>query len=677
MRVGAVILGLLLATGCPPSTDKDPTDGTVSENESCVTCHDGIEQVHSSIPEGKCVVCHGGDGEATTVATAHVAVPANYLEIRGDGLPPAPDGYIKDLAADQLGALDPDFLRFKNPGDIRVADQTCAQCHPDHVAQQKNSVMTTNAGHYMPTLFLAGMQDRDAIYGSYGATDPECENAEPTEDGAVCELTTLVPPPHEDFQAAVDAGDLDTVNEIAYAHYLSKNCGTCHQAGSSKDRSAHLYRSTGCTACHMVMSKDGVYEGNDPTISKSTPTHVKEHVITKAIPTEQCATCHFQGGRIGILFRGLREGGFSEDDTPENAVPWAESAYDHPPGYYFTDEDSTNGFDETPPDVHYAAGMHCADCHVGSDVHGDGRIYSTSKQQVDLQCEDCHGTVRGKIVADAGGFFRTSKGRVLPQLSTGPEGYVVLTGIVDGAEHIVPQVNELLAEEGSHRDLMRQAMAPNGDDWSHTDDLKCDACHTSFNQFCIGCHVSVDMRLTQVDNQTGLSSRGLTRGSRETYSISHTLLGVAPDGRVQSVMPSQQVQMTVIDADGNVIIGQEILDDQGEGTGDYLGEFRVTSGSDANNGFHTFFQHTTTDQPRDCTTCHRQDETDDELTRVKGVYGYGTGEFMLDNPLGDPVDALQYLDEDGNDIVEWVHDGGALPEDRRNRAIGVILDDLE
>ena len=76
---------------------------------------------------------------------------------------------------------------------------------------------------------------------------------------------------------------------------------------------------------------------------------------------------------------------------------------------------SRSSIDETPPDVHYEAGMHCADCHVGSDVHGDGRIYGTSKQQVDLRCEDCHGTVRENIVPNADGQFATSKGRPLPQ----------------------------------------------------------------------------------------------------------------------------------------------------------------------------------------------------------------------------------------------------------------------
>ena len=79
-----------------------------------------------------------------------------------------------------------------------------------------------------------------------------------------------------------------------------------------------------------------------------------------------------------------------------------------------------------------------------------------------------------------------------------------------------------------------------------------------------------------------------------------------------------------------------------------------------------------------CVDCHRQDATPAELTRVRGVYGYGTGEFMLPHPGGEPVDALRWLDDEGNPLTEWVHEGtGPLPTERRERALGVVLDELE
>jgi len=649
-----LLLGLTAGTcGDPP----EPTPPRPENAEQCTMCHRGIEPIHN--PQAlanvkECTFCHGGNGYVANKSVAHVPVPDNWAEVRGDGLPDAPHGYIKDMTPNQLAQLDAAYVKFINPSDIRVVDETCGVCHPNETRAQKNSIMTTNAGHYMPTLYLAGFQDREAIYGSWPATDPDCTG----EPGLSCEVVPLNPPLDDEIQAALDDPDPTRLEEIAYQHYLAKSCNTCHAAGYGKNNSPHLYRSAGCAACHVLYGPNGVYEGADPTIPNA-PVYPKEHRITKAIPTEQCGTCHFQGGRIGLLFRGIREGGFA--DTPPNAEPWNESAYGHGPGYYFFDEDTTNDIDETPPDVHYEAGMHCADCHVGSDVHGTGRIASTSKYQVDIRCEDCHGTIDTRRRPDAAGVYKTLSNRSLPQLSTGPDNEVILTGIVDGKTHVVKQVADLQTGAAAIH-------ARDGNDWSHTDDLTCDTCHTSYNQYCIGCHVTMDMRLEQVDHQTGLKTTGLVSGSRDFYDLDHVLLGLGRDGRAMSVMPSQQVQMQIRDYDGELVFGEQVGDE-------VLGAFRTTPGSDANIGFATFFQHTTSRGSRSCSTCHRTDDSQEEWDRVRGVYGFGTGEYMLPNPLGPDVDALQFLAPDGTPITEWTHTGtGPLPEARRDRALSVVVE---
>ncbi len=596
-----------------------------------------------------------------------MAVPDNYWEIRGEGLSDAPEGFIKDMAPDQLDQLDTDYIKFINPGDIRVARETCGGCHTgrvDMVTSVQNSVMTTNAGHYMPTRFLAGLQDREAIYGSWSAEDPDWDGS----PGTVPSLEQLRPVDEETLRAAADAGDTEALEHMALDHYLAKSCNTCHAAGYPRNDAPHLYRSTGCSSCHMLYDKDGVYKGEDAAIPNNVPVYPSAHTLTKSIPTEQCATCHFQGGRIGLLFRGIREGGFSE--TPPYAEVLAESAYGHASGYYILDEDTRNDVDETPPDLHYAAGLECADCHVGTDVHGDGKIYSTEKQQVDLRCEDCHGTPRQRILPGPDGNYYTSKGRRLPQLTTGGDGSVILVSVVDGDEHEVPQPADILAS-GEASTEMRRAMAPNEDDWCHADSMTCDPCHNSHQQFCIGCHVNVDMRLTQVDYQTGLETHGLVWGNRGQTTLDKILLAQAPDGRAQATNPSQQVQLSVFDFDGDRRIGG-VVDGEEEGS------FRQSDGAPFNIGFAPFFQHTASAKPRECSTCHQKEDSAEELARVRGVYGYGTGEFMLPNPDGDPVDALQFLDEDGNAITTWVHEGtGPLSEDVRTRAIGVILSELE
>ena len=43
-------------------------------------------------------------------------------------------------------------------------------------------------------------------------------------------------------------------------------------------------------------------------------------------------------------------------------------------------------------DVHFEAGMDCVDCHGIQDVHGDGNIYTRNWDQIQIECDDCHGT---------------------------------------------------------------------------------------------------------------------------------------------------------------------------------------------------------------------------------------------------------------------------------------------
>ena len=677
LLAGALAMAVLGA--CRGKGDDSAAAAPTYEGEACLACHGEIEQVHVTVTQddgsellgpGDCTVCHGGDGTSEDMEVAHVQPPEGF------------DAYYHGLAPDQLDALPPEYVRFRNPGDIRASEVSCgsAACHPAEVANQRNSVMTTNAGHYLPTRYYAGLQGQDAIYGSHPASDPDCD---PSIEGTVCELITLPPDGDDAINEALDNTDIEALEGIAYNHYLAKNCNTCHAAGYGKTDAKYAHRSTGCSSCHVLYNPDGNYTGTDESIPRGMPGHPARHEITSAIPVEQCATCHFQGGRIGLLYQGIRESGFREDDPsiapdcdPSVTVckePWNEAAYDHTVGYYILDEDTSNGYDETPPDTHYSAGMVCADCHVGSDVHGDGRIYSTSKYQVDITCEDCHGTVRGRATPDADGTFRTAKGRELPQLSLNDSNQVVLTGIMDGTEFVVPQPFDYF--EGDYANAnMQAAMGVNEEGWSHLDSLECDSCHNAYQEFCIGCHVTYDMRLTSKDQQTGEVSTGLASGSRATYSLDNLLLGKGVKGKAQPVNPSQHVQMAILDYEGELRLGEWEDEEQTS----FLGVFRHNEITDAQAGFAPFFQHTTSRTGRSCESCHRQDDSEEELARVRGVYGYGTGEFLLENPEGDPVDPLQFIDDEGNLTSAFVHRGtGPLDPDVLERALGVILDDTE
>jgi len=47
-------------------------------------------------------------------------------------------------------------------------------------------------------------------------------------------------------------------------------------------------------------------------------------------------------------------------------------------------------------DIHLEKGMHCADCHFSQDNHGNGNLYGETKNAVEVDCIDCHGSIDKK-----------------------------------------------------------------------------------------------------------------------------------------------------------------------------------------------------------------------------------------------------------------------------------------
>ena len=47
-------------------------------------------------------------------------------------------------------------------------------------------------------------------------------------------------------------------------------------------------------------------------------------------------------------------------------------------------------------DIHLEKGMHCTDCHFSQDSHGNGNLYGETRNAVEIDCVDCHGTISKK-----------------------------------------------------------------------------------------------------------------------------------------------------------------------------------------------------------------------------------------------------------------------------------------
>lgn len=625
------------------------TEEIVASEAGCVGCHRpmgddgvraGIEEAHPWV-ELSCTDCHGGDGAATTLSAAHVDAAG------------APD-YLRNLTSDQLDAVDPDYLRFVNPGDFRVTASTCGRsgCHPAHAADTPLSTMATYGGHYTLPRYLAGIQGRDALVGAVDVFDLDFDpDAAPV--GAIASMAALRGP-----APGVERGTMASVID----EYLPKSCPTCHLNDFGRNNAAGNYRSSGCIACHMVYADDGVSRSDDPAIKRSFPPHPVKHELTTRIPTEQCSHCHFQGGRIGLSYRGIREGGFAPEHTPEHGLTLGRPLHAHDSNYYFVDEDTRNDIDETPPDLHWEAGMVCSDCHFGSDVHGDGNLYSSERHQVGIRCEDCHGTVRAEIAAGvADGRFRNSGGDVMRRLRRREDGEVVLRLLMTDAELIVPQIHRLL--QAGRNPAMNDAMGVKPNGFSHTDSLECYTCHTSWRLTCLGCHVTVDDRSTARNQTTSEVTQGAIFAQRDFYSNDFFALGVNEDGKLAPLCNSMTMFLSHVDAGGRTTFRD-----------------RVRTSGDGRIGFgwNPFHHHTVTRIPQNCDRCHpvAAGLGVDNRATLNETWGFGNGQFVMTDGDGTAHDLTKLMAGDisapGELIADFPHAGtGPAPAEVRQRALAV------
>lgn len=593
----------------------------------------GIEQVHPWKAVG-CVACHGGDDTVRDKEGAHVSAPAGTSVLA-----------VRSMTAVELDAVELAYVQWVNPSDYRVVDRTCGVggCHVEISQTAPSSIMTTFAGHFNKTRYYAGAQEeRAARFGVRTQQDAQFDGAA----GAVEWLEALSAPA---LGAGASMGDyLD--------HYLENGCPTCHVWNFGPNDRRGDFRSSGCAGCHMVYADDGLSRSEDPTVNHDDPPHAISHRITTAIPDSQCEHCHYRGNRIGTIYRGVRESARFGDGPNVGRVN--ETLHGHGAGFYIEDEDTTNTVDETPPDLHHTAGLGCVDCHMGVDVHGDGRLYSAHDYQVGIECEDCHGTPEAGIVPDASGAFRTSRGDEMKAVGTDDGGRPYLLGRLDGEIHWLTQLVDL--QQGDDLAVVA-AHGRSPDGFSHLDSLECYACHSAWTQSCFGCHVTIDDRLRTPSLIDG-SPTAHARGERSYVVTDYFALGIGVDGKITPMAPQEKMFVTGIaacdpatetctDGVGTAAPGKRVFDQQ----------IRRTVDGKLGFGFGPIVPHTTSSTVQPCDRCHlREDESNQDI--VDETIGRGSGRIQIPDGNGVMYDLTQVVDEQGQPTVGLGHEGsGVLP----------------
>ncbi|MFQ5844176.1 MAG: hypothetical protein ACE5JG_04230, partial [Planctomycetota bacterium] len=146
---------LALAQGCPSTgRGRRPDDAAAPAGErskGCVECHgllDAPTMHDRGTVELGCTDCHGGDAAAKEKEEVHVR-------------PRHPERWPSSANPEVPGTLyneeSPEFIRFVNPGDLRVAGLTCGRCHASQVRRVRKSMMAAGTMLWGAALYNNGV----------------------------------------------------------------------------------------------------------------------------------------------------------------------------------------------------------------------------------------------------------------------------------------------------------------------------------------------------------------------------------------------------------------------------------------------------------------------------------------------------------------------------------------
>jgi len=513
------------------------------QDKGCLRCHKGIESIGASHEDLNCQFCHQGNPNSSTKKQAH------------SGL-------------------------YANPGDLNIVDNTCGECHEEIVTKVKKSLHATMAGLISGSRYLwAAQKSKNAIYSTRHIKDEDGQI--PEELGAVKELKPI--PHYEESKQPID-------------DYLRNQCLRCHLWTEGAKRAGD-YRSSGCSACHVLYADDGLSHSGDKTIPKDKPGHPIKHEITTKIPAQQCVHCHNRGGRTGVSFLGMMESdGYGTPFTADGSK-----------------QPKLHGkhYNHLQKDLHYESGMDCIDCHTVNDLHGDGNIYNKREQAVEIECTDCHGNI------DKYSNLKSSRGNPLTNLQKQNE-QVILTDKIDGKLHNVPQIKAL-----AQRNALPVAMQLK----KHLDKLECYACHSRWAPQCYGCHAKMDMRKKGYDWVDGKKENCYGWQESRSYLRWETpVLGMNSEGKVSPFIPGCQAIFTQIGKDGKAV---------------ELNKTFVTSDGHSGIAHNPIQPHTVSRKPRNCENCHSETK----------ALGLGTGTYISKfNGIDIPFELERIVDEEGNQI---------------------------
>jgi len=720
------------------------------KSSGCISCHTSTDEptmhptktVHLGCPD-----CHGGNA---SVSVASGAAPNsseyNSAKIKAHVQSRDPTfrnrSNLPERAYTKWFRESAEYIKFVNPGDLRVARETCgaAGCHASETRAVSTSMMTHAGMLWGAALYNnGGYPTKNARFGeSYNRdgspqsirTSPKPTAEETRTKGVISELDPLLrwessqpgnvlrvferggrkkaeignPNREEDpgkpDEKLSDRGfgtELRT-DPVFLGLQKTRLLDPILSLPGTNDHPGD-YRASGCTACHVIYANDrdpshsgayapfghsGFSASSDPTIPRNESGHPIKHVFTRSIPSSQCMICHIHPGTnmvttyFGLTWwdneidgdkmypteqhnpteeqryqsfernpEGAAVRGLWNDDKflektggPEfnkqlkttqfgdfHGHGWIfRAVFNHDRKGNWLDKDGKQiAFDDPDrfgkavhlADIHLEKGMQCNDCHFAQDNHGNGKIYGEPRAAVEIDCIDCHGTIRKKATLVTSGPAAPEGGRHLDALRT-PWGLRRFESLGDkviqrsmseeNKEWEIVQTIDSITPGNVHfseKSLRAKLMSKDGsvpsempsDDASlahGNSSMTCYSCHTSWTPTCFGCHLQMtaNARKPMLHNE-GLVTKNYTSYNFQVLRDDIYMLGV--DGTVTGhrVAPARSSCAVLVSSQN---ANRDWL---------YYTQQTISAAGFSGQAFSTFVPHTVrAKETKQCSDCH-------------------------------------------------------------------------
>ncbi len=363
------------------------------------------------------------------------------------------------------------------PGNLSIVHETCGSsgCHNDQTERVHRSLMNTMSGVVAVDQYVFG------------------EN--------------------RDLNAHFNVADLGHSKSDTHLREL---CASCH-LGQDKMHPGPIHedsRGGGCSACHLHYDAPSEAELNRAP-DATAPLHHPE--ISLQVRKDSCFGCHSRSGRIATNYEGWMET-LLDEKTARASRGW--------PAQFRVLADG-RVFAKHPADVHAEKGMACIDCHLASEVMGDGNSHAHENNAIRISCVDCH--ARGatpteefaQLDAETQQIVAMRKlnepGRRFVRAALGKVAYPNVFLDASGTPVTLLETNQKLLQPKPMAKVCAGAIHKR---------LECSACHTAWAPQCVSCHTSFNPKEEGWDHLAGRFVKGSWQEEPGNYMDDAPTLGV-------------------------------------------------------------------------------------------------------------------------------------------------------